>query len=98
MVAVTNQGLLDLHNVEIVNTIPDETSLVSASGPSSYSVAGRVVTFDPVATITPVETLTYNITVLAEAEGFALNLASMTYDEFGSPVTTQEGTTIYTLP
>jgi len=98
IISVTNQGLLPLHNLRIVNEIPDETSFVSASGPAAYNAVGDTVTFDPVASIDAGDTLTYQINVLAVSDGFALNQATMTYDEFGASVTTQEGTTIYTTP
>ncbi len=98
VVTVTNQGQLPLHNVRIVNTIPDKTSFVWATGPTSYSVVGKTVTFSPVTTIAVNQTLTYNITVRADSAGFAVNLTRMTYDEFGVPVTTQEGTTIFSSP
>jgi len=96
IITVTNQGQVAVHGVTVVNTIPDLTSFVSASGPTSYTYtpADRKVTFDPVGTLNPGETLTYNITVKAEAAGAAVDSATLTYDEFPQPVTEQEGTTI----
>ncbi|MCD6452901.1 MAG: DUF11 domain-containing protein [Dehalococcoidales bacterium] len=98
VITVTNQGLATLHHLQIINTISNKMSFISASGPATYSVAGQVVTFTPVATVTPSQTLTYYITVRADTAGSAVNTSSMTYDEFGSPVTTQEGTTIHPTP
>ncbi len=98
VVKVINQGQIILHDVQIANTIPDEMSFVSISGPSSYSFDGQTVTFSPVATIAPGETLTYNITVQADTPGAVINSTTLTYAEFGFPLTTQEPTTIEVAP
>jgi uncharacterized repeat protein (TIGR01451 family) len=95
VITVENQGMIPLHAVKIVNTIPDSTSFVSATGPAKYTVADRTVTFEPVDTVGPGETLTYEVTVKAEAAGAAVNIATLSYEEFALPVTAQEGTTIY---
>ncbi len=97
-VTVRNQGTLTLHNVRIANTISEKTSFVSASGPVTYSVVGRTVAFSPVATIAPNEVLTYYITVLANTPGIAVNITTMTYDEFALPLTHQEPTGISAVP
>jgi uncharacterized repeat protein (TIGR01451 family) len=95
IVTATNQGSTYLHNLRIVNAISSLMSFVSASGPSTYTVSGQTVTFSPVTTVAPHQTLTYYITVRAVSAGSALNLTTMTYDEFALPLTAQEGTAIY---
>ncbi len=95
IITATNQGGTTLHNINIVNIIPAQMTFVSASGPSAHTVSGQTVTFSPVATVIPNQTLTYYVNVRASSSGAALNLTTMTYDEFALTITSQEGTTVF---
>jgi len=94
VITATNQGGTALHNLRIVNTISPLMTFVSASGPITYTVSGQTVTFGSVATVNAHQTLTYYVTVRAATAGAALNITTMTYDEFALPITVQEGTSV----
>ncbi len=95
VITATNQGNTALHNLAIVNAISPLMTFVSASGPVTYTVTGQTVTFSAVATVNAHQTLTYYVTVRAATPGAALNITTMTYDEFALPLTAQEGTSIF---
>jgi len=95
VITATNQGGTALHNLRIVNAISPLMTFVSASGPVTYTVSGQTVTFSPVTTVNAHQTLTYYVTVRAVTPGSALNITTMTYDEFPLPLTAQEGTSIF---
>lgn len=95
VITVRNQGMIDVHNVVIVNELPDLVRFVSATGPATYSRDGSRITFRPVGILTVDGRLTYEITVEAIDEGPALNRATLTYTEYAKPVSVEEGTTIF---
>jgi len=97
VITVKNQGKIDVHNLVVVDELPAQTSFVSAQGPMDYSEVAGMVTFKPVAVLNTGESLTFRVTVKANAEGSALNSVTLTYTEFGASVTVQEGTTIYKI-
>ncbi len=93
---ITNQGLITTHNVKLVVELPTNVSYVSATGPTSHSVVGKTVTFTAVSTVGGGQSKTFRVTVRADSAGDAVCSATMTYDEFGLPVKSEEGTTFYT--
>lgn len=98
VIVTRNQGTTTLHNLVIENVIPLQMSFVSASGPSGYTVSGQTVTFNPITSVAPNQLITFYVTARAESVGPALNISTMTYDEFPLTVTEQEGTVIYAGP
>ena len=66
-VMVTNTGSLPGERVQVTATFPAEMRLVTAIGPTTYSVNGARVAFTPLATLAPGQTLTYVVEVEAAA-------------------------------
>jgi len=94
-VHVINQGIIAVHDLKIQLQLPTQVSFVSATGTTAYSVAGQTVTFAPVATLDAGKTILFTVTVKANSVGSVVFAATMSYAEFTTPVTSQEGTTIY---
>ncbi|MCD6452902.1 MAG: DUF11 domain-containing protein [Dehalococcoidales bacterium] len=94
---VTNQGIIDVHNLVVADTLPGQVQLVNATGPTSYSSSGGIVTFQPVSVLRSGQSLVYEVTVKAISKGSALNRVILTFDEFEAPVAVEEGTTIYKI-
>ncbi len=94
-ITVTNQSLIAVHNTRMVVQLPTGVSYISATGTPTFSVSGQTVTFNPIAVLGAGATVNYTVTVKADAAGDVVCTATLTYDEFGLPITTDEGTTIY---
>lgn len=84
-----------IHNMNIVGLIPSETVFVSAEGQTAFTVDGKEVRFGALATLLPGQSVEFKITVKATAAGSAVFNATMNWDEFGMPIVSQEGTTIF---
>lgn len=97
VVTVTNEGSVAAHNIRIEGTLDVKEGFVSAiaSPAVPFSVAGQVVTFDPVAVLNAGASTTYSITVTALAAGSAVCEFEVTFAEFGVPVPVEEGTTLF---
>ncbi|HSQ88299.1 DUF7507 domain-containing protein, partial [Romboutsia sp.] len=61
-ISLTNNGLVPLTNVQVIDTIPSGTTYVSSSGATFISQVGQVITLQ-VASINPAQTVTVYITV-----------------------------------
>ncbi|HCP60466.1 MAG TPA: hypothetical protein DIT43_02720 [Dehalococcoidia bacterium] len=92
---VTNQGVVAVHDLKIEFQLPDEVSFVSATGPTAHSVAGQTITFADVATLNAGQAIKFTVTVEADSAGNVVCAVTRSYAEFTTPVTSQEGTTIY---
>jgi uncharacterized repeat protein (TIGR01451 family) len=93
---VKNQGLIAIHDINIEFQLPAEVSLVSATGPTTYTVDGQTITFASVATLNAGQTIKFTVTVKANSAGDVVCSVTRSYAEFITPVTNEEGTTIYT--
>ena len=92
MVTITNQGSDSaMTNVRLTVTVPAQLSIVSAEG---GAISGGTVTYAAVPSLEAGGTLEFNISVEAVADGDVVASATLRYDEFGQPITAQEGTTI----
>jgi uncharacterized repeat protein (TIGR01451 family) len=93
---VTNQGSLAGSDVSIVALVPPEMKLLNANGPSAHTVEGQKVTFAPVSSLAPGQSLNYTVEVEAlrpaSPATFEAELRAAT---LSSPVKEQEPTTIY---
>jgi uncharacterized repeat protein (TIGR01451 family) len=95
-IRVLNQSETNtIHNMTIVGLIPGEMVFISADGPTTFTVVGNEVRFGALATLAPGATVEFTITVRATAAGSAVFNATMTWDEFGEPIVSQEGTTVF---
>jgi len=94
-VAVTNQGIVAIHNLNVQFQLPNQVSFVSANGPTTYTTVGQTVTFASLATLDAGATMNFTVTVVASSAGDVICSVTSSYTEFTAPVTDQEGTTIY---
>lgn len=60
-IIVTNQGSANDTNIRIVATIPDQMDYVSSSGATNGTVAGKVVTFEPLGSLAPKARATWKV-------------------------------------
>ena len=91
-VVITNQSQDSaMTNVRLSVTIPSQFSVVSAEG---GAISGGTVTYTAVPSLAAGGELEYTITVEAVSAGDVVASATLRYDEFGQPITAQEGTTI----
>ncbi len=84
-----------IHNMNIVGLIPNEAVFVSAEGQTAFTIDGKEVRFGALETLLPGQSVEFKITVKATAAGSAVFNATMNWDEFGMPIVSQEGTTIF---
>jgi uncharacterized repeat protein (TIGR01451 family) len=95
-VSVNNQGgSLSIHNVRVTVQIPNLATFVSADGPSAATQSGGSVTFSAVPDVAGGKTVVFKVTVRAANPGPALCRATLVYDEFALPVSSEQGTTFY---
>ena len=80
-----------LTNVSLTVIVPTELEIVSAEG---GSISGQQVTYPTINTFAASEERILTIRVRAVAAGDVVTSATLTYNEFGQPVTAQEGTKI----
>ncbi len=97
VIKVSNQGIKDAHNLRITNTIPSQTTFVSAEVEGTgeiveYSMDGQNISFTPIPIVELGQTVTYRITVQVVEEGDLLNSFTIDTDDFGKTLTSQEPT------
>ena len=91
-VVITNQSDdSPMTNVRLTVTVPSQFTIVSAEG---GSISGGTVTYTAVPSLDAGGELEYTVTVEAVSAGDVVASATLRYDEFGQPITAQEGTTI----
>ena len=91
-VIITNQSDdSPMSNVRLTITIPAQFTIVTAEG---GSISGGTVTYTAVPSLEAGGELEYTVTVEAVSAGDVVASATLRYDEFGQPITAQEGTTI----
>jgi uncharacterized repeat protein (TIGR01451 family) len=95
-VTVINQGTIAVHAISITFTLPTQFSFAAATGPTGFTVSGKTITFTPLAVLNAGATVTFTVTVTATAAGNVVCSVTRSYTEFATPITLQEGTTIYT--
>jgi uncharacterized repeat protein (TIGR01451 family) len=95
-IAVKNTGSAPGPDVEMRVIIPEEMRLVpeGAKGPTAATVKGQVVTFAPVKTVAPGETLRWTIEVDAWKAGDVRFRAELRSPALEQPVVEQESTRI----
>ena len=100
-VNVSNQGRSPMTNVRVVVPIPTEMTVVSTSDDQANTSAdGRTVTFELDGSLATGGSFSFSITVEAnqlpgdQIRKDTVTTATLTYDEFSEPVSTDEGTTV----
>ena len=94
-IVVTNQGSAEGTNIVIVATLPPQETYVSAQGPTQATVAGKVITFAPLAKLDPKAKATYRVVVKGTTVGDVRFGVSLKSDQMTSPVAETESTHIY---
>jgi uncharacterized repeat protein (TIGR01451 family) len=94
-IEVTNQGSLPGNKVQVVAVVPKEMRVLNTSGPGQPRTEGQRVTFPPIDSVRPNETLTYTIEVEALQPGDVRFQVELTSETLQEPVIKQESTTIY---
>jgi len=95
-ITVVNQGTGADSNVGIKAVIPPELQYVRAGGSSEASVAGNTLTFAPVATIAPKQTLTWTVECKALKAADARFYVELTSGSLTRPAAETEPTRITT--
>jgi uncharacterized repeat protein (TIGR01451 family) len=95
VIVVTNQGSAPGTNIKVICTLPDEQTYVSSTGPSKASVAGKKVTFAPLATLAPKAKATYRLIVKGTKPGDVRFTVEMISDQMTSSVMETESTNQY---
>ncbi len=91
-VTITNQSAdSPMTNVRVSVTVPAQLTIVSAEG---GAISGGTVTYTAVPSLGAGQEIKYTINVEANSAGDVVASATLRYDEFGQPITAQEGTTI----
>jgi uncharacterized repeat protein (TIGR01451 family) len=97
-VEVTNQGTLPGNQVQVTGIVPPQMKVLGANGPAQPKIDGQTVTFPPVESLAPQQTLTYSIEVQAIQVGDVRFRAELRSTTLSAPVIEEESTNIYALP
>lgn len=89
-IVVTNKGQESDSNVNVVVNFPAELAPVSANGATAAQVNGQTVTFAPVATLSPRQTVEYYVTVKANGRGDLRPKVQVSSDFIKNPITEEE--------
>ncbi len=94
-IVVKNGGTKAAADVEIVAMLPVEMQLVAAEGPTRHKLAGQKVVFEPIASLAPGESVTFQLTAKTLEAGDARLQVKLLTAEMQSPVTKEENTKIF---
>jgi len=95
VITVTNQGTAPDTSIQIVGTLPASETFVSASGATNGSNSGQVVTFAPSGPLAPGASISWSVTVRANAQDDARFGVEMTSARLKTPVIETEATNLY---
>lgn len=93
-ITVVNQGSEADTNVNVVARFPNEITPVGVSGDARGTISGQTVTFAPVQTIRPRQTLTYKIDGQAKSSGDSRVIVEVSSDAIKTPIVQQESTIV----
>jgi len=94
-ICVTNRGTSEDRNVKLVLKFTNELQPEAANGPTTASISGGVVTFEPIEVLAPKQSVEFSIVVKGVSGGDARAEAILTSESLTAPVTSVEGTHIY---
>lgn len=94
-VCVTNRGTADDSNVQLIIRFTDELRPECVNGPTRGRISGQTVTFEPISTLAPKQSVEYCVTVKGVSAGDARAEATLSSDALGEPVTDTEATHVY---
>jgi len=93
-ISVVNQGSEADSNVVVTVRFPKEVTPVAAVGDANGTVSGQVVTFAPVANLSPRQTLRYRVDARAKESGDARIVVEVSSDSIKTPIMQQESTIV----
>jgi uncharacterized repeat protein (TIGR01451 family) len=94
-ITVLNQGFGSDKDIKVVATLPDAETYVSSSGASDGKIDGNKLTFDPVDTIAPKQTLTWKVVVKAAKVADVRFRVDMSSASFPDAAVKMEPTRLY---
>ncbi len=94
-IRVVNQGSKAATNVRVQADLPPGMRPVAAEGPTTQSIAGNRVAFEPLARLAPKADTTYRIRVQGVQPGDQRIRVQLQTDELKTPVTKEESTRVY---
>jgi uncharacterized repeat protein (TIGR01451 family) len=95
-IRVMNQGALEVTDVQVFATLPEQMQFVSAKGPTAYKSEGPQVVFEALPSVPPKKEVHYEITVKAVRAGDVRFKVDVTAKQLPSgPLHREESTTIY---
>lgn len=94
-ICVTNRGTAEDTNVKLSVRFTDELQPLDANGPTRANISGNTVTFEPLETMGPKESVEYCISVRGVSTGDGRAEATLSSDSLGAPVSDTEGTHVY---
>ena len=95
IITATNQGSAPGTNIRVVCELEDKMKCVSLSGATAGKVKGRVITFEPLASLAPRTKAIWQVVTRAEKPGDVLFKVSVTTDEFPRAIEETESTNLY---
>lgn len=94
-IRVTNQGSGTDHDVKVNISFPNNIKPISANGAGHGTVNGQLVSYAPVTNLGAKDTIEYNITAKAVAQGKNKIKAQVMTDSLKTPVNEEESTHVY---
>ena len=91
----SNQGSAIATNIRMLVTLEDSMTFVNSGGVTTGNIDGKLITFEPLATLAPKAVATYTVTVRAKSEGDVRFKATLTSDQLKRPVEETESTNFY---
>lgn len=95
VITVTNQGSLTGTNIGVTVTLEDAAEYVSATGPTTAAVSGKVIKMAPLPTLAPKERQSWQVKVKAVKSGDIRFTIEMNSDQIDRPVKETESTNFY---
>jgi uncharacterized repeat protein (TIGR01451 family) len=94
-IVVKNGGTKDSSQIEVVATLPVEMQLIAAEGPTRFKAAGQKIMFEPLKSLAPGESVSYQLTAKTIEAGDARLQVKLITAEMQSPVTKEENTKVF---
>ncbi|GAB4520098.1 MAG: hypothetical protein Tsb0013_23760 [Phycisphaerales bacterium] len=94
-ITVTNQGSAPDNDVTVVVELPAELEFVNATGATQFRRQRQTIRFQPVATLSVGQEVSWDLTVRAVGEGDVRTQFEMTSREKTVPIRETESTTLY---
>jgi uncharacterized repeat protein (TIGR01451 family) len=94
-ITLTNQGTAADSNVRVQMSFPGGLQPLSASGATTATIAGQSVSFAPVATLAPKQSLVWKVVAKGSVVGDNRTRVQYTSDSIKVPVTKDESTQVY---